>query len=159
MGEESDVLWHERKGPAKPEAAWVRLGQFAYDAQYMQAPVSREGNLIKLDWMNASYRSIPARFDSIVLSRPPTEISSSVWAEYRFSAAFFVVLRPHHAHSHGVDVDGLVTASATRFKLIPIPSSFTLGVFTNPPIDLLNCRPQFISNCLFGATLFLVDSS
>ena len=66
--EESDVLWPEREGRAELEAARVRLGQFAYDAQYMQAPVSREGNLIKLDWMNATYRSKPARFDSIVLS-------------------------------------------------------------------------------------------
>ena len=66
--EEGDVLWPAREGRAELEAAKVRLGPFAFAAQYLQAPVSREGNLIKLDWLNATYRAMPARFDSIVLS-------------------------------------------------------------------------------------------
>lgn len=68
--DEGDPLWPAREGRAELEAAKVRLGSFAFASQYMQAPVSREGNLIKAEWLTATYRAgaLPPKFDSIVLS-------------------------------------------------------------------------------------------
>jgi predicted phage terminase large subunit-like protein len=56
------------EGPAELEAAKVRLGSYGFAAQYQQSPTAREGNLIKIDWLSATYRALPDRFDSIVLS-------------------------------------------------------------------------------------------
>ena len=66
--DEGDILWPEREGPAELEAAKVRLGSYGFAAQYQQSPTAREGNLVKLDWLSATYRALPERFDSIVLS-------------------------------------------------------------------------------------------
>ncbi len=66
--EEGDILWRDHEGPAELEDAKLRLGPYAYSAQYQQAPVARGGNLIKQDWLSATYRALPARFDSLVLS-------------------------------------------------------------------------------------------
>ena len=46
----------------------MRLGAFGFAAQYQQTPTARGGNLIKLEWLSATYRALPARFDSLVLS-------------------------------------------------------------------------------------------
>jgi len=68
--EEGDVLWPSREGHAELEAAKASLGSYAFAAQYLQAPVSREGNLIKGEWLTATYRAgaLPPKFDSVVLS-------------------------------------------------------------------------------------------
>jgi predicted phage terminase large subunit-like protein len=68
--EEGDVRWPAREGRAELEATKLRLGPFAFEAQCNQAPVSREGNLIKAEWLTATYRAgaLPSKFDSIVLS-------------------------------------------------------------------------------------------
>jgi predicted phage terminase large subunit-like protein len=67
---EGDVLWPAREGRAELEAAKLRLGSFGFASQYMQAPVNREGNSIKTEWLTATYRAgaLPLKFDSIVLS-------------------------------------------------------------------------------------------
>lgn len=57
--EAGDILWPKREGQAELEAARQRLGTFAFQSQYQQAPVAREGNLIKTEWLTATYRSIP----------------------------------------------------------------------------------------------------
>jgi hypothetical protein len=66
--EEGDVLWPAREDRAELNAAKQRLGSFAFQAQYQQDPTAREGNLIKREWLTATYRSLPIRFDSLVLS-------------------------------------------------------------------------------------------
>lgn len=68
--EEGDPLWPAREGRAELEAAKLRLGSFGFESQYMQAPVNREGNLIKAEWLTATYRADaqPTKFDSIVIS-------------------------------------------------------------------------------------------
>jgi predicted phage terminase large subunit-like protein len=68
--EEGHVLWRAREGCAELEATKLRLGTFAFMSQYQQAPVSREGNLIKAEWLTATYRAgaLPPKFDSVVLS-------------------------------------------------------------------------------------------
>jgi predicted phage terminase large subunit-like protein len=68
--DEGDLLWPAREGRAELEAAKVRLGSFGFTSQYMQAPVGREGNDIKAEWLTATYRvgALPPKFDSIVLS-------------------------------------------------------------------------------------------
>src|SRR5262249_61682704 len=43
-------------------------GSYAYAAKYLQEPVSREGNLIKFESLSGTYRTIPLRFDSIILA-------------------------------------------------------------------------------------------
>jgi predicted phage terminase large subunit-like protein len=63
-----DILWPDREGPAELEAAKIRLGTYGFAAQYQQSPTAREGNLIKLDWLSATYRARPVDFDSTVLS-------------------------------------------------------------------------------------------
>jgi predicted phage terminase large subunit-like protein len=64
---EGDLLWPEREGRAELDAARVRLGDFAYQCQYLQLPVARGGNRFKREWFGV-YRTIPARFDCIVSS-------------------------------------------------------------------------------------------
>jgi len=66
--EEGDILWPRREGAAELEAAKQRLGNFGFQSQYQQAPVAREGNLIKTEWLTATYRSIPERFNSLAMS-------------------------------------------------------------------------------------------
>jgi predicted phage terminase large subunit-like protein len=68
--DEGDLLWPAREGRAELEATKLRLGSFAFMAQYNQAPVSREGNLIKAEWLTPTYRAgaLPSNFDSVVLS-------------------------------------------------------------------------------------------
>jgi predicted phage terminase large subunit-like protein len=68
--EEGDLLWPAREGHAELEAVKVRVGLFAFQSQYMQEPVSREGNLIKAEWLTSTYPSggLPPRFDSIITS-------------------------------------------------------------------------------------------
>ncbi len=68
--EEGDLLWPAREGQAELDAAKIRLGSFAFASQYLQAPVSREGNLIKVEWLTPTYRAggLPPRFDSVVMS-------------------------------------------------------------------------------------------
>jgi predicted phage terminase large subunit-like protein len=68
--EEGDLLWPAREGRAELDAAKIRLGSYAFAAQYLQAPVSREGNLIKVEWLTSIYRAgaLPPKFDSIVMS-------------------------------------------------------------------------------------------
>ena len=66
--EAGDILWPKREGQAELEAARQRLGTFAFQSQYQQAPVAREGNLIKTEWLTNTYRSIPGRFNSLVIS-------------------------------------------------------------------------------------------
>ncbi len=66
--EEGDILWPAREGAVELEAAKQRLGSFGFQSQYQQSPTAREGNTIKADWLTATYRAIPRRFDSLVMS-------------------------------------------------------------------------------------------
>src|SRR5277367_6412265 len=68
--EEGDLLWPAREGQAELDAVKTRLGSYGFASQYLQAPVSREGNLIKREWLTSSYRAggLPPKFDSIVMS-------------------------------------------------------------------------------------------
>jgi len=68
LREEGDLLWPTHEGKPELEAARQRLGSFAFQSQYQQAPVAREGNLIKAEWLTPTYRSIPPHFSSLVLS-------------------------------------------------------------------------------------------
>jgi predicted phage terminase large subunit-like protein len=65
---EGDILWPAREGADELAAARQRLGAFAFQAQYQQNPTARDGNLIKREWLSATYHALPARFDSLVLS-------------------------------------------------------------------------------------------
>ena len=66
--EEGNILRPEREGAAEIEAAKRRLGSFGFQSQYQQSPTAREGNLIKVEWLTATYRAIPPSFDSLVIS-------------------------------------------------------------------------------------------
>jgi predicted phage terminase large subunit-like protein len=66
--EEGDLLWPARLGRAELENAKLRLASYAYAAQYLQNPVSREGNVVKIEWLSGTYRTIPPRCDSIILA-------------------------------------------------------------------------------------------
>ena len=82
----------------------------------------------------------------VLLCAATAKVSNSVWAELRLSATFFVVDTPHIANSLGVYIDDLVTTGAISFKWRSKPSHFTLGLFFNPTINLLNLCLQLVSN-------------
>jgi predicted phage terminase large subunit-like protein len=63
--QEGELLWPEREGRAELNAARVRLGDYAYQTQYLQLPVARGGNRFRREWFG-TFRSIPKRFDRIV---------------------------------------------------------------------------------------------
>jgi predicted phage terminase large subunit-like protein len=125
--EENDELWPAREGHAELGAAKVRLGQFAYDAQYMQAPVSREGNLIKLDWMNATYRVIPARFDSIVLSLD-TAYKTAASNDYSAAVVIGVLRKPRDGSPPGYYLldawRGKVEFAALKRKVVELQKTW-----------------------------------
>lgn len=124
---ENDVLSPAREGRAELEAARFRLGHFAYDAQYMQAPVSREGNLIKLDWMNATYRSIPARFDSIVLSLD-TAYKTGASNDYSAAVVIGVLRKPRDGSPPGYYLleawRGKVEFAALKRKIVELQKTW-----------------------------------
>ena len=91
--EEGDILWPAREGPAELEAAKVRLGAFGFAAQYQQAPTARGGNLIKLEWLSATYRALPTRFDSLVLSLD-TAYKTGASNDYSAAVVIGVLHRP-----------------------------------------------------------------
>jgi predicted phage terminase large subunit-like protein len=66
--DEGYVLWPMREDRAELNAARQRLGGFAFQAQYQQDPTAREGNLIKREWLTATWRTLPPRFDSLLLA-------------------------------------------------------------------------------------------
>jgi predicted phage terminase large subunit-like protein len=43
----------------------VRLGEYAYQCQYLQEPVARGGNRFKREWFG-TFRSMPQQFDCVV---------------------------------------------------------------------------------------------
>lgn len=100
--EEGDVLWPAREGRAELEAAKVRLGQYAFQAQYMQAPVSREGNLIKHEWLSETYRAgqLPQRFDSIALSLD-TAFKTSSSNDYSAVVIIGTLRKPRDGYAPG----------------------------------------------------------
>jgi predicted phage terminase large subunit-like protein len=62
---EGELLWPEREGRAELAAARMRLGDFAYQCQYLQQPVARGGNRFKREWFG-TFRSMPQQFDIVV---------------------------------------------------------------------------------------------
>jgi hypothetical protein len=65
--EEGELLWPEREGRAELAAARLRLGEYAYQCQYLQEPVARGGNRFKREWFG-TFRTMPQSFDFIVQS-------------------------------------------------------------------------------------------
>ena len=64
---EGDLLWPEREGRAELDSAKQRVGSYAYNSQWLQRPVSREGNYFKREWFRR-YHTAPARFSRLVQS-------------------------------------------------------------------------------------------
>ncbi|MBV8770816.1 MAG: terminase, partial [Deltaproteobacteria bacterium] len=62
--DEGELLWPDREGHAELAAAHVRLGDYAYQCQYLQLPVARGGNCFRREWFG-TFRSIPEHFDSV----------------------------------------------------------------------------------------------
>jgi predicted phage terminase large subunit-like protein len=63
--EEGQLLWPEREGRAELDAARLRLGDYAYQCQYLQQPVARGGNRFKREWFG-TFRTMPQQFDCVV---------------------------------------------------------------------------------------------
>jgi predicted phage terminase large subunit-like protein len=100
--EGGDPLWPAREGRTELEAAKLRLGSFAFASQYMQAPVSREGNLFKTEWLTATYRAgaLPPKFDSIVLSLD-TAFKTGISNDYSAMVVIGTLHRPHDGFAPG----------------------------------------------------------
>jgi hypothetical protein len=64
---EGDLLWTEREGSAELDSAKKRVGSYAYNCQWLQRPVSREGNYFKREWFR-HYQVAPAHFSRLVQS-------------------------------------------------------------------------------------------
>jgi predicted phage terminase large subunit-like protein len=65
--EEGQLLWADREGRAELDTARLRLGDYAYQCQYLQLPVARGGNRFKREWFG-TFRSVPQHFDQVVQS-------------------------------------------------------------------------------------------
>jgi predicted phage terminase large subunit-like protein len=65
--QEGELLWPDREGRAELDTARLRLGDHAYQCQYLQLPVARGGNRFKREWFG-TFRSVPQRFDRVVQS-------------------------------------------------------------------------------------------
>jgi predicted phage terminase large subunit-like protein len=63
--QEGQLLWPDRESRAELAAARLRLGDYAYQCQYLQQPVARGGNRFKRDWFG-TFRTIPTQFDIVV---------------------------------------------------------------------------------------------
>lgn len=69
---ENEILWPERFPPSEINRLKKELGEFGYAAQYQQRPVSKEGGIIKKDWIK--YYGVPftpyslKHFDIIISS-------------------------------------------------------------------------------------------
>jgi len=100
--EEGDPLWPAREGRPELEAAKLRLGSFAFASQYMQAPVSREGNLFKIEWLTSTYRAaaLPLKFDSIVLSLD-TAFKTAIANDYSAIVVIGTLHRPRGGFAPG----------------------------------------------------------
>jgi predicted phage terminase large subunit-like protein len=70
--DEGELLWPERLPLSKVNKLKKDLGSFGYSAQYQQRPVSKEGGLIKKNWIkyyNVPFNSFTVRdFDVLVSS-------------------------------------------------------------------------------------------
>src|SRR5512143_1429688 len=44
------------------------MGSYGFQAQYRRVPTPREGNLVKSEWLTATYRTFPSRFDSLIIA-------------------------------------------------------------------------------------------
>ncbi len=99
--EEGDILWPAREGPAELEAAKLRMGLPAFNAQCQQAPTALSGNLFKEEWLRQSYRTIPRVFDGGVVLSLDTAYKTSSTSD--FSAAVVV---GHLKHPHGEHAPG-----------------------------------------------------
>jgi predicted phage terminase large subunit-like protein len=78
--DEGELLWPEREGRAELDAARVRLGEYAYQCQYLQLPVARGGNRFKLEWFG-TFRTMPHQFD-IVCTAWDTAFKESETSDY-----------------------------------------------------------------------------
>ena len=65
--DEGSLLWPQREGRAELDAIRVRLGDYAFQCQYLQQPIARGGNLFKREHFGI-YRSIPEHFDEVAQS-------------------------------------------------------------------------------------------
>jgi hypothetical protein len=63
--QEGELLWPEREGRAELDTARLRLGNYAYQCQYLQQPVARGGNRFKREWFG-TFARVPERFDMLV---------------------------------------------------------------------------------------------
>ena len=98
--EEGDLLWPEHEGLAELDVTRQRLGPFGWASQYQQAPTARGGNLIKLEWLTATYRARPPRFDSLVLSLD-TAYKTGASNDYSAAIVIGVLHRPRDGFPPG----------------------------------------------------------
>lgn len=88
--QDGDLLHPERDGADEIEKAKLELGSYGFAGQHQQAPVPREGAMIKASWLRY-YSAEPARFDQLLaswdLSFKGTERSDFVvgtlWGRYQ----------------------------------------------------------------------------
>jgi phage terminase large subunit-like protein len=100
--EEGDLLWPAREGRAELDRIKTQLGSFAFAAQYQQDPVSREGNLIKTEWLTATYREggLPTQFDSVVISLD-TAFKTGSSNDYSAAVVIGTLLNPRDGYAPG----------------------------------------------------------
>lgn len=66
---EGELLHPEREPPSVLEALRKTLGEYAFSAQYLQAPVPLGGGIVKAEWLRYyAPAELPEKFDTIVQS-------------------------------------------------------------------------------------------
>jgi predicted phage terminase large subunit-like protein len=131
--EEGAILWPAREGRAELDAVKIRLGSFGYETQYQQSPVSREGNLIKDEWLSETYQqgATPPRFDSTVLSLD-TAFKTGNLNDYSAAVSLGVLRRARDGYPPGYYLldawRGRVTFAELKRRVIQLQQKWNAGV-------------------------------
>ncbi|HEY2474098.1 MAG TPA: phage terminase large subunit [Candidatus Cybelea sp.] len=81
-----EALWPERMSVQEIEQRRAMMGSFAFESQFQQNPITREGALVKYDWL-VHDKTFPTEFDKIILACDP---ASKVSRTSDWSAAVVV---------------------------------------------------------------------
>jgi predicted phage terminase large subunit-like protein len=65
-----EALWPDRMPVEEIEQRRAMMGSFAFESQFQQNPITREGALVKYDWL-VHDKTFPAEFDKVILAIDP----------------------------------------------------------------------------------------
>lgn len=79
-----DVLHPERRSRDQIYIDREEMETYWWEALYQQRPGSREGNIIREEWLDQRYKNRPERFDQIIITCDPSHGALTESASYNF---------------------------------------------------------------------------